>query len=280
MNRKLKDWHQYPARTNVLLLRLVLGRKKILEKGDLFPPKLSFLSIHTPSRSILWTIYSKHNSKMRNRRATSIIWKQQNVNEKFYLQPSQIPFQVWRGQKSRQLFWDFFPFPLCSIGITESKQLWCLIDLRLCCALNLLLPTSGNFIVLALPILTLSVFPEASLSVNSNAWMKFCSHFLRHMHLRDIYRTKEPAGARRCSTSSPSFPSWQLKICLGRGGSQHPMALQPMLIARVFPALDQTPSQLQVAHQLSLTRKELFSFTSAMHFSEGTKCHNAFLFSK
>lgn len=75
MHRKWKDWHQHPARTNALLLRLVFGRKQILEKGDLFAPILSFPSICTLTRSILWTIYSKHNSKIRNRRATLIIWK-------------------------------------------------------------------------------------------------------------------------------------------------------------------------------------------------------------
>lgn len=51
MQRKLKNWDQYPAaRATALLLSLVFGRKQVLDKGHLFSPKLSVLPTHTNRR--------------------------------------------------------------------------------------------------------------------------------------------------------------------------------------------------------------------------------------
>lgn len=182
MHSKLKDW-QYPARTSALLLRLVFGRKRILGKGDLFPPKLSFLSIHTLTRSILW-IYTPN---------TTVKWGTEEQHPLFGNNKRwrrncifSIPKSLSKDEEDKQA--DNSSAVSSSAALASQKvSSYDVSDPRLCCALNPLLPTSGNFVVLAVPILTLR---HQCLWIGMNEWTKFCSHFLRHMHLRDIYWPK------------------------------------------------------------------------------------------
>lgn len=76
------------------------------------------------------------------------------------------------------------------------------------------------------------------------------------------------------------LPQLQSGLVVGRGGCQHPIALQSMLTASVFPALDPLPSAPAwtpaVSHQKGTI---LLDLSDALQW--WTECHNGFFwFSK
>lgn len=60
-------------------------------------------------------------------------------------------------------------------------------------------------------------FFTRDINVYEFEWMKFCSHFLRHMHLRDIYWAKVLAGPKNTAPAQ-----LQSDLLVGRGGSSIP----------------------------------------------------------